>query len=144
MISYKIVVLYKSNGVFAMIKKADVIIVSAVLLSVAFFMVFGAKASVKGGEKRASVYIDGEMKYLYSLGSKKEPETVRIKNKYGHNEIVVESGCIYVSDSDCKSKDCIRKGRISEIGDVIICAPHKLMIKIEKTVGDDDVSAVTY
>ncbi len=127
-----------------MVKKADVIIVSAVLLFSLFFAVFTGRASLKGGDKTAYVYVDGKMEYLFSLNDKKEAETVRIKSENGYNEIVVESGCIYVKDADCGSRDCVKKGRISERGDIIICAPHKIMIKIEKTAGDDDVSAITY
>ena len=127
-----------------MIKKADVIIVSAVLLFVVFVSFFIRETNLKGGERYACVYVDGKKEYVYPLLDKKDSEMVKIENKYGYNEIVVESGCVYVNSSDCKSHDCINSGRISQRGEFIICAPHKLMIKIEKTPGDDDVSAVTY
>lgn len=127
-----------------MIKKADVIIVSAILLFVVFGAFFIGKTKAKGGERYACIYVDGKKEYSYPLYSKKERETVKIKNKYGYNEIVVENGSIYVNASDCRNHDCINSGRISQMGEFIICAPHKLMIKIEKTSGDDDVSAVTY
>ncbi len=127
-----------------MIKKADVIIVSAILLFMVFLSFFIGKSNFKGGERYACIYVDGKKEYVYPLDNKKESETVEIKNKYGYNRIVVESGCVYVSSSDCKSHDCIKAGRISQRGEFIICAPHKLMIKIKKTSGDDDVSAVTY
>ncbi len=128
----------------AMVKRADVIIVTAILLFSVIFGFLAGKTRAKGGEKYACVYIDGKKEYSYPLSGKKTAEDVKIKSKYGYNEIVVESGCVYVSDSDCKSKDCINSGRISGNNEFIICAPHKLMIKIEKTLGDDDVSAVTY
>ncbi len=129
-----------------MVKKADVIIVAAVLLFavVSFFFIVKTADEEKGGKREAVIYVDGKKEYSYTLFGKKEPETVKITGEYGYNEIVVESGCIYVSDSDCKSRDCIKTGRISQNGEFIICAPHKLMIKIEKTLSDEDVSAVTY
>lgn len=126
-----------------MIKKADVIIVSAVLLSVCFFLFGGFLKKEKSDEKFINIYIDGKKEYSYALSEKKN-DLIKIDNKYGYNEIVFEKGSVYVKASDCHGEDCVKTGRISDINDFIICAPHKLMIKIEKTAGDDDVSAVTY
>ncbi len=128
-----------------MVKKADVIIVSAVLLFVVLSFFLLIKPGAKGGEKYINIYIDGKKEYSYSsINRPKAEEIVKIDNKYGYNEIVVESGCVYIKESDCKGKDCKKTGRISEKDEFIICAPHKLMIKIEETAGDDDVSAITY
>ena len=127
-----------------MVKKADVIIVSAVLLFSLFFAYLSWSSSVKGGNKTAYVYVDGKKEYVFSLNDKKKQDNVRIECENGYNEIALEGGSIYVKDADCGGKDCVKKGKISQIGDIIICAPHKIMIKIEKTAGDDDVSAITY
>ena len=126
-----------------MIKKADVIIVSAVLLSVCFFFSGVFLKKEKSDEKFINIYIDGKKEYSYTLSEKKH-DLIKIYNKYGYNQIVFENGSVYVKDADCYGEDCIKTGKISDINDFIICAPHKLMIKIEKTAGDDDVSAVTY
>ena len=126
-----------------MVKKADVIIVSAVLLFVCFFFSGGFLQKEKSDGKIISIYIDGKKEYSYDL-SKKKHDVIKIDNKYGYNEIVFENGSVYMENADCSGRDCIKTGSISDINDFIICAPHKLMIKIEKTAGDDDVSAVTY
>ena len=40
-------------------------------------------------------------------------------------------GEIYVKDSDCTDKVCVRSGRICKSGESIICAPNRVTIKID-------------
>ena len=42
-------------------------------------------------------------------------------------------------DSDCKDRQCI--GEIQKSGEMIVCLPHKLIVKIE---GSGEVDGVAY
>ncbi len=44
--------------------------------------------------------------------------------------IVIESGTVRVTSSDCPNKICIQMGRISRSGQWIACLPHQVFIRI--------------
>lgn len=44
--------------------------------------------------------------------------------------ICCENGEIYVKDSSCPDKVCMRSGRISKAGEGVICAPNRVAIEI--------------
>ena len=53
--------------------------------------------------------------------------------------ITVGDGSIWVSVADCSNQTCVHAGKISHAGQTVICAPHKLVIKI---VGETSADAV--
>lgn len=55
----------------------------------------------------------------------------------GETEIVVENGKVRVADSDCPNHYCVRMGDISRPGEVIVCVPNRVFVRI--TGGADDM-----
>ena len=51
-----------------------------------------------------------------------------------------------MSDADCPDKDCVNQGWISRPGQMIVCLPNRLVIKIEsdKLTQEEDVDAVSF
>lgn len=77
----------------------------------------------------AVIYVNNNLYTTINLSEKKYIEYT-IKTEYGYNKIVVDNGNIYVSESDCPDKTCIKTGKISGSGKPIICMPHRLEIVI--------------
>ena len=67
-------------------------------------------------------------------------QLIEIKNEYGVNIIAVDSGGIWMRDSDCDSRECVKTGRIESAGEVIACLPHHLVITVS---GGGDTDAVS-
>ncbi len=44
--------------------------------------------------------------------------------------IVVQGRKVFVLESTCQNKNCVKMGKISKAGQFIICAPNKVVIKI--------------
>lgn len=63
----------------------------------------------------------------YSLNENSEYE---IKSFYGSNTLVIEDGCAYMSESSCKDHLCEKMGRISNVGETIICLPNEVFVEI--------------
>ena len=60
-----------------------------------------------------------------------ETETFKVEGADGNYNIVhIEQGTVWVSDADCSNHDCIRQGKISKVGQSIICLPHQMIIRI--------------
>ena len=106
---------------------------AAVLLILGFgsMVLFGAKDAGASVE----VLVDGKIVKTMSLG---KDGAFEIDNEYGHNTVSVKNGKVRVSDADCHGRDCVAMGEISGEGQIIVCLPHKLLVRIS---GEGDVDA---
>ncbi len=59
-----------------------------------------------------------------------ENKTKQIKLDEGYNIIEVKDGNVFVKSADCKNQICVNSGKKSSVGSAIICAPHRLTVKI--------------
>ena len=80
------------------------------------------------------IYKDGKLLEAVSLSVEK---TVKIDE---HITVKISGGAAYVLKSDCKGQDCVKAGKISKVGEMIVCLPNKVVIKI---VGDGEVDYIT-
>ena len=110
--------------------------IAILALSVAGFILLRRPA---GGAAKIEISIAGEVTNVYSLGQDADYE---IKSDYGYNTIHVENGQVSVTDTDCPGKDCMNFGAISREGQIILCLPHKLSVRI--TGGEEGLDAVSY
>lgn len=121
-----------------LIKKADIIL--AVVLLVAGFGSLALLRSDKTESLVAQVYYQGEKIDEIDLSQKAE-----FSNKYDlgehYNIVSYKDGSLWIEDTDCPGKDCKQFGKISKSGQVIVCAPHKLLIQI---TGGDGVDSAAY
>lgn len=53
-----------------------------------------------------------------------------IETKYGKNLLLLENGSASLQDSDCPNRTCEGMGKISQVGESIICLPHRLIITL--------------
>ena len=107
--------------------KASVLLIAAlaILALAPLFFMRGEKASAR----EAVVTVGGEAVRRVPLDREEEIEIV---TPNGKNQIAVKKGAIRVKDADCPAKICVKSGAISQIGEVIACLPHKLLIEIKE------------
>ena len=115
--------------------RADVIVVSAILLVALLFLVFTLVLRKPGSV--AVVQINGEVAGEYSLSE----DGVFVLNG-GTNTLVIEGGEAYLIDSDCPDHTCERTGKIRYVGQTIVCLPNRLSITVEGDA-DDGVDLVS-
>ncbi len=104
-----------------LITKKDFILVLIVLV-VGFASLILINSTDKG--KTATIKVDGKVVETISLY---EDNMIQL------NGVVVscENGEIYVKESTCPDKVCLRSGKISKSGEGIICAPNRVSIEID-------------
>ena len=122
------------------ITKADIILfVCIVLLGIAsLFMLIKTPDS----GSRVVITSDGKVVYDELLSS---DTCLDIESKNGLNKVLVEGRRVCVTEADCSGKVCVSSGWISKEGQIIVCAPHNLVVSIEgenKTGGEHD--AISY
>lgn len=114
-----------------LITKKDIIILAFLLIAgtAGIFLMNSGKNG-----KTAVVYVDGEA-----------VTEIAITNDYYEEQfsgvtVCCENGEIFVKESLCSDKVCIRTGKILKSGECIICAPNKVAIEIS---GENQLDALT-
>ena len=99
----------------------SVLLAVSVILSAAFLLLRKEGNSV-------IVQLDGNTVAEYSLSV-----NARYELNGGTNILVIENGEAYLSYANCPDHTCLNTGRISFVGESIICLPNRLAITV---VGD--------
>lgn len=102
---------------------ADVILVGVLLIvSLSVFLVISL---TKEEGSVAVVSVNGKIVAEYSLS---------VDGEYslngGTNVLIIEDGKAYVSYASCPDGLCKNQGKISMVGEQIVCLPNKLIVEI--------------
>jgi len=65
----------------------------------------------------------------YDLGTDGEYE---FSDLFGSNKLIIKDGQAYVIEGSCSRHICEKMGPISDIGEMIICLPNELFVKVVK------------
>ena len=71
-----------------------------------------------------------------------EDKVIEIKSDVGLNTVVIENGSVYMKDADCPDRYCVKQGKVTGSGDSIICLPHKLVVEVKSSDGENTIDAV--
>ena len=123
-------------------KKGDYIIIAFVLI-LASFMYFSSNFTTKDyDQKIINISVNNQLYQTYDF-SLETSESVNLVTEFGHNQIEINNGEVWISDADCHNKVCILDGNISIPGEILVCLPNKLIIEVEGTK-ITDVDEVAY
>ena len=81
------------------------------------------------------IWQDGTLIHEYPLTAE---ETIPLSGDY-KNTIVIHSGHVSITESDCPGTDCVHSGQIDRPGRSIVCLPNRVEVRI---VGSSDVDFV--
>lgn len=124
----------KPRGRFA-VKPADFIIFALPLLIAAVCIAVFSGAADNNDMRMAKIILDGKTVRTVALNTAKN-QMIDLHLEYG-NIIEVRDGSIGIISADCPDKTCVKTGFISRPGQISVCVPSKLIIKIEGEGGYD-------
>lgn len=75
------------------------------------------------------VYYDGELIGSYTL----EQELIVRLDEEGKIIIHINNGSVAIIENNCKNHICIDTGYISNVGERIVCAPHRIIVAVKST-----------
>jgi len=76
------------------------------------------------------VYSKGKLYKKLPLKKDAEKITFTLDNELGTNVIEINKAQVKITDANCPDKICVKAHAISKPGEVLICLPHKLVVKI--------------
>ncbi|SDB16840.1 hypothetical protein SAMN02910263_00782 [Butyrivibrio sp. INlla16] len=106
--------------------KSYALLVGVVLLALLIMLI--NRVNSRNGEL-VVVSVDGEVVKELAIDVDDEFEVTGFDG--GKNKVVVMDGVCYVNEADCPDKLCIKQGKISKIGESIICLPHRVVVTIK-------------
>lgn len=99
-----------------------ILALSLVVLSLSALLIWRG-VTEKG--RYASVSVGGEVVSEYSLSVDGEYEL-----NGGSNILVIRGGEAYISHADCPDGLCVKSGKISLVGESIVCLPNRVSVRI--------------
>ena len=96
------------------------------VIAAALFAVDVIGASGNDGNKTVVISIDGEKKSEYPL---KEDGVYLLEGSHlGTNKLVIKDGEAYIEEASCPDKQCVKQGKISKAGEMLVCLPNRVVI----------------
>lgn len=118
------------------------IIASLLITALIIYLLF---AGFVFGEQPESVaiFVNGEEYASYNLAEISGVKKVEINTEFGHNTIEITSDGARVTQASCPDKTDIQSGRITKPGQMLVCAPNRVTVRIIGKNGSK-VDKVTY
>ena len=118
--------------------KNDILLIAALLLLSGALMLVLLLSQKHGSTVVISV--DGKDVKSFSLYE----DTRFVIDGYhgGSNVLVIENGEAYLESASCPDKLCVNMGKISKVGQSIICLPNKVVIEIRGDSSEEEYDAV--
>ncbi len=101
--------------------------------SVASFFFFFTDRSVEG--LVLEVQVDNEVVGQIPLSNEREERILEISRDAGYNAFAVGPDGVRMVSSDCRGSDCLRAPAIRMKGSVIVCLPHRVILRISGPLG---------
>lgn len=97
------------------------------------------------GEQPESVaiFVDGKEYATYNFAEISGVKNVEINTVFGHNIVEITSDSARVIEASCPDKTDIQSGRITKPGQMIVCVPNRVTVRIIGKSGAR-VDKVTY
>ena len=119
-------------------KKGDAVIVALLLVGAAG--IWGLFAAQQTGSLYGEIWQDGKQIHQIRLSDSYENTIVVTGENYTDTIEISGSKMRFVS-ADCPDRVCVHTGWISKSGQLAVCIPNRVMIRI--TGGEAEVDAVT-
>lgn len=122
--------------------KYDIFIIfTLILVSLLLYCLIGLAAT--DTPVNVEIEVDGKLYAKYNLSEITTPKIIEINTQFGNNTLKIFSDGAEMTDSDCKDRLDVKCGKITKVGQIIVCIPNRITVKL---CGNDEekVDKVTY
>ena len=109
------------------LKKQDVLLIGSILLAALLLsVIFHLQAKKDAGAVR--VQIGDAIFAEYPLGEDREVPLTGFDG--GSNLLIIQNGAAWIAEADCPDRLCVKQGKISKKGEMILCLPHRIIVTV--------------
>lgn len=116
-------------------KKGDIVVIFSLIIIFFFSFVYINKSFITTEDKYISVQVNGEEIKQITFGNEKKVYPIR--TSFGINVLEVDNDGVRVIEANCPDKLDVKFGKISKVGQAIICMPNRLVIQIKSRQNND-------
>jgi hypothetical protein len=93
------------------------------------FIVFFFGRYIFAGSQGKTVKITGkDYQASYDLNNER---VLDVGGPLGATRVIIRDGNVWVEDSPCREKICIKMGKIKRVGEQVVCLPNRVFIELE-------------
>lgn len=111
-------------------KREFILVLGILLLVCAFGLANRVIFSDAGARVEVAVIENGTDKTILETFDLKKDRTYLISTARGTNLLVIQDGEAWISEADCPNHDCVKQGKISLNGEMLVCLPHRITVSI--------------
>lgn len=125
-----------------MIHRGDkiLIIVIAAVIVLGYGWKLYSSSLYKNSEGIATIEINGKLYGKYELKKVGNKKLQLELPENEHSTVEFKDGMVRVQEADCPDKVCVRTGWVSKPGEMIVCLPYRIIIKISGDKQNVDVN----
>lgn len=121
------------------LKRDIILVLSMVIIAAAAFLIINF--AVKKDGSYAVIKVDG--KVIKTLDLNSDETTIEVNGYQGGvNKVVINDGKVSMTEADCLDELCVKTGKISMVGETIVCLPHRVVVEIKGSQDDDSIDSV--
>lgn len=112
--------------------KREMILIAVVFASVLiFWLVNRSRFSAPAAMVEISIVDENSQKQVLKAFNLFEDREYTIETAgNGINHLIIQGGNAWISTANCPNHDCVKKGKISRNGEMLVCIPHRLTVAI--------------
>ncbi len=112
-------------------KKNDLIIfIGIVIIALAAFLFINlSREKMPDADEQVLIRHNGEIIKTYDFTPYTD-EVFTYENDGEKNVVVIKEGGVSMSEANCHDQICVKTHTISQVGEIIVCLPHKFTVEI--------------
>lgn len=108
--------------------RADKLLITVLVLLSLLGVAYPFLADRPSAVALAAVSVNGQIVRTIPLDGRRED--FRLQGVGGFNQIEVDGSRIRIVDADCPDRLCVHQGWISRVPQMLVCLPHRVVIRI--------------
>ena len=88
------------------------------------------------------VVVSVDTQVVASFPLDKDTEYVIEGYEGGRNTLIIQNGVAYMSDASCPDHLCMGMGKISQVGQSIICLPNRVVVEIRGEADEPEYDVI--
>ena len=119
--------------------RADIVLMVTIAMAAVVWSTAGQRRGGHGLAEKAIVEVAGRSR-AYPLG---DSLTLEVLGPLGTTRIAINAGSARIVSSPCLNKICIRTGVLSGNGDLAVCVPNQVLLRLHGGTSPSDFDGVT-
>ena len=108
----------------------DKALILVLIVAAVFGLYYTAAHRVSDADSYGAVFVNGKEHSRIELTDKGPAQEFTITTPWGYNTVEVGNNRIRIKEASCPDQICVKEGWIEKAGEMIVCMPNRVYIKI--------------